>query len=90
MAYIVMLTLSLSFRDSLKSVLNQLLLNTSLFPEYPEEMFFSHWTTLSERYRNNPWVVGAGLKFTITFCPEKTQRDEEWNKVLRASYQANN
>ena len=31
-----------------------------LFLEYPEEMFFSHWTMLSERYRNNPWVVGAG------------------------------
>ena len=31
-------------------------------PEYPEEVFFEHWTFMAERYLDNPLVIGADLR----------------------------
>jgi len=37
--------------------------------EYPEEVFFEHWSMLSKRYRDNPWVIGADLRNEIRAVP---------------------
>ena len=37
--------------------------------EYPEEVFFEHWTMLAERYLDNPWVIGADLRNEIRAIP---------------------
>jgi hypothetical protein len=37
--------------------------------EYPAEVFFDHWTFLSQRYRNNPMVIGADLRNEIRGVP---------------------
>jgi len=34
-------------------------------PEYPEEVFFEHWTFMAERYLSNPLVIGADLRNEI-------------------------
>ena len=34
-------------------------------PEYPENIFFEHWTLMAERYRDNPKVIGADLRNEI-------------------------
>lgn len=38
-------------------------------PEYPAEVFFSHWTLMSERYRNNSRVIGADLRNEVRGVP---------------------
>lgn len=31
-------------------------------PDYPEEIFFDHWSFIAERYLDNPLVIGADLR----------------------------
>ena len=30
--------------------------------EYPEDVFFDHWSFLADRYLSNPLVIGADLR----------------------------
>ena len=41
-------------------------------PEYPENIFFEHWTLMAERYRDNPKVIGADLRNEIRGINGKT------------------
>ena len=36
-------------------------------PEYPEEVFFEHWTFMAERYLDNPLVIGADLRNEVRY-----------------------
>ena len=36
-------------------------------PDYPEEVFFEHWTFMAERYLDNPLVIGADLRNEVRY-----------------------
>ena len=40
-------------------------------PEYPEEVFFEHWSFMAERYLDNPIVIGADLRNEVRYIKGK-------------------
>jgi len=40
-------------------------------PEYPEEVFFEHWTFMAERYLDNPLVIGADLRNEVRYIEDE-------------------
>jgi len=50
--------------------------------QYPEEVFFEHWTFMAERYLNNPLVIGAD-QASIQVKPSKENSNSIKCQILR-------
>ena len=48
--------------------------------QYPEEVFFEHWSFMAERYLNNPLVIGADLRNEVRGVVGKCLKFKARNK----------
>ena len=52
-------------------------------PEYPEEVFFEHWTFMAERYLDNPLVIGADLRNEVRYIEGNHFIGKDGSDLLR-------